>query len=211
MPEAPEVFVLAQAANLKYDANYVAHGKQLFTPDGLVWSFGLTGTVGINLLGELVKLNTGKIHGAVRPQLENEPEPKCQWLTASPEELQAALSSWTTKHKRLGDLLLDQHEIAGIGIAWGSEIAAAAGPDVRLDLRACLQPEALTTSLLEAMLAVRERSMATYRPLIQAAIDDDQLDHFITTWFYTLYEHRLMSVYKTGTPLVLGGRTWWVQ
>jgi len=217
MPEAPEVYILAAAANAKYGGGYVANGKQLFTPRE-IWSFGLTGTVALDGDGNLIKVASGQVYGAVKPRAPTEEEDEeglskegsCRWLTASEDELRATLHRWTTMRRRLDLLLLDQTEVAGIGVVWGSEIVAEAGIELSLQLKASQQPAAMLAHLLPAMLSVRQRAMATYGAFLQEELAEGRLDAFLERWFKNLYAVRDMQVYKIGQPMPLGGRTWWV-
>jgi formamidopyrimidine-DNA glycosylase len=129
------------------------------------------------------------------------------WCTATRAQLEAATSSWTYSRKQLGALLLDQHIIAGIGVAWGSEILREAG-HLRPELPAKIQS---LCRLVEAMCAVRDKAWAVYVKAVDECPDKVQ---FVNDWFENLYSVRAMEVYgKTDgscETVKAGARMWWV-
>lgn len=213
MPEGPEVWILSQAINKfkNYD-DACAHGKHLIIKDTMEgddiyfdWSFGLTGEVRINDAGILVKHNVGAIYGEQNMSrckeelLENL---GISWIHASEEELQKVINKWAKLKRVLGALLLDQSQIAGIGVAWGSEILFRAG--LRPDVKACEQD---LSKLLKAMIEVRDEICKLY---FDELVKTNDVKEFINSWFSSLYKIRVMKAYKKGTQVKVSGRTWWV-
>lgn len=193
MPEGLEVHhlgTMVRAAGIPART----HGKHLFVYDQ-DWSFGLTGRVHYDGT-TLVKVNAGRIYGTVKTS---------ETATAGVDFATATLTNFSNvvrdvfmdSRKQLGSLLLDQTHIAGIGVAWGSEILHAAGrlhpgkPAKDQDLR----------GLAAAIVSIRDTALHSYR-------STHDLD--INGWFECLYRVRTMVVYGKGTPVVAGGRTWWV-
>lgn len=227
MPEGLEVFILSKAINicLHSDTASYARGKQLFLPTQEVcYSFGLHGTVNINIsTGIISKQNHGGITGSITA-LTNEQEAiennnggngnsssgnsVLDWMTASVDQLHHYIMQyWQPSGKQLGTLLLNQSSIRGIGVAWGSEILYRAG-GLRPDVKACHQN---VNTLATSMVAVREEFLALYDNYLMEECDKGAVVDFINNWFYNLYSVRNshMCVYKKGTPVKSGGRTWW--
>jgi hypothetical protein len=75
------------------------------------------------------------------------------WMLATEEQLFQQLQSWMTSRKQLASLIVDQSRIAGIGVAWGSEILHRA----RLlpHVASCKQQESMHL-LLPAILSIRQ-------------------------------------------------------
>jgi hypothetical protein len=210
MPEGVEVHVLARAL-VRAGIPCLAHGKHIYAR-GHDYSFGLVGRL------RLERDATGAlaIHKVVSPRVPSgavEPEgpPRAagagnvDWATASAEELAAATATWGSRARCLGALLLDQSLVAGIGVAWGSEILHAAGalnpvlPANAQDLR----------RLVPSMCAVRDAAVERYAAALEAATDPVE---FVNDWFHNLYAVRgdLLAVYKSGTVVMAAGRAWWV-
>ena len=205
MPEGPEVYALAAALN-KCGVPAASYGKHLFVAHE-DWSFGLSGTVALQH-GVLSKINkgfaTGGIKGAGSLQdVVASNKLGVDWVTGAPEDLLHVVTTWRTSGKTLASLLLDQSQIAGIGVAWGSEVASAAGLDPR---RSAASQSHLLSSLVDAMVAFRHRVVDIYAGYIARK---DAAD-VVNGWFRNLYAIRAMRVYKVGSPVHIHGRTWWV-
>lgn len=211
MPEGPEIWMLSKAINLYYaTANKTTSvGKHLFLLDTKEnWSFGLTGKVCIKEngtgTGDLCKRNLGAIYGhqVCYEDLHAETSKLgLDFMTAEKEELQTEISKWTTSKKLLAGLLLDQTRIAGIGVAWGSEILYKA--QLRPDKKACEQN---LTALVDSMITVRDEIKVVYETCLQ---EPSSMKEFINQWFTNLYELRQMNVYKKGTKVQVLGRSWY--
>jgi hypothetical protein len=200
MPEGLEVYHLARvlrASGVAPDAHSV--GKHLYVY-GQDWTFGLSGRVRLGPDGKLQKVNTGRVHGSVVDLGVGDPcEPRLgvDFAWAAYDTLAAAVHGhWTGSRRLLGPLMLDQDVVAGIGVAWGSEILKAAGglhpgrPAKDQDLR----------GLAAAMCRVRDAALAQYSDRVKD----------VDGWFDSLYAVRTMAVYKKGLPVEVGGRTWWM-
>lgn len=208
MPEGPEVWILSEAINKFYHSHKtVSYGKHLFIftdAGGENWSFGLTGMVQINDNNQLVKLNTGWLHGEQVRFEKYEFEIQnlgVDWLTCKEEKLQSEVNRWIKCTRKLGGLMLDQTKISGIGVAWGSEILFRAG--LRPDMRACDQN---LSKLVDSMIYIREKIKKVY----SEQVSEDNCKQFINEWYVNLYDIREMEIYKKGSKLEVLGRSWWV-
>lgn len=216
MPEGPEVWILSKAINMRAKKyNSFAHGKHLIyektLEDTLLndvvyidWSFGLTGKVHINN-SIIEKVNSGVVHGSQCMSHNKNALLKklgISWLHASEEQLQTVVNTWAGLNRMLGLLLLDQSQICGIGVAWGSEILWKA--KLHPNDIACNQNLSV---LVKALISVRDEIQKVYEAELNKTTD---IDGFINNWFYNLYAIRYMNIYKKGTQMQVGGRTWWV-
>ena len=218
MPEGPEVWILSEAINKFYHSEKTrAYGKHLFVfpplekvesntnlKCGENWSFGLTGKICLSDNNELIKINAGWICGDQVSFDNYELEIKklgINWLTSSEADLHKEVDSWIKSKKKLAGLLLDQTNISGIGVAWGSEILFKAG--LRPDMRACDQA---LTLLADSMIEIREKIKKKY----SEQVDENNCKVFINNWFENLYDIRVMSIYKKGSKIEVLGRSWWV-
>ena len=213
MPEGPEVWALARAVNAYFHDNNInetvfSFGKQLiFTNAKECWSFGLNGTVTIDpYTKQLIKLNTGYVPGEVTSNVDvssYENSTVINWLNATKEQLDNLVAIISKSKKMLGPLLLDQNVIAGIGVAWGSEILNKAGllPNVK-----AYQQD--LSKLAEVMYNIGSEIRVTYGFYVLEQVDIKQ---FILKWFRNLYAVRQMEVYKNGVIISVGGRNWWIR
>lgn len=211
MPEGPEVWILSHAINAFFKDEHTSesYGKHLFISDE-DWSFGLTGHVRITDTNEIEKVNAGWLHGDKKPLQSCIPyRTQCNfganWMTSSKSELQREVDKWKTSKKKLAGLILDQTKIAGIGVAWGSEILHKAG--LKPQVRTCDQD---ISELVDVMIKVREKVKKEYLHLFKEENKKDKVKEFINGWFENLYEMREMKVYKKGTKIEVLGRTWWI-
>ena len=209
MPEGPEVWILSEAINKYYHfEKTVVYGKHLFVfnneKEGENWSFGLTGKVQITDDDKLNKLNTGWIYGEKIKFDNYTSETKklgIDWLTCSKEDLHKEVDTWIKSKQKIAALMLNQHLISGIGVAWGSEILYKAG--LRPDMRACDQ---VLNKLADTMYEIRENIKILY----SEQVDESNCKEFINEWFTNLYEIREMNVYKKSSQIKVLGRNWWV-
>lgn len=209
MPEGPEVWILSEAINCFYkNDNTFAYGKHLFLRNEQQdWSFGLGGKVRINNeTGVLEKRTDGYVTGNVNEYNGLIVGLGTNWLTASLDELKKSIEFILQKHgrKKLGVVLLDQKIIAGIGVAWGSEICFRA--QVRPDLSVQEQDLSL---LAEAMVFKRNEIKNVYLTSLQRCED---VKEFINNWFENLYRIRIrnMLVYFSTAKVKVNGRNWWI-
>ena len=213
MPEGPEVWALARAVNAYFHDNNInetvfSFGKQLiFTNAKEAWSFGLNGTVTIDTYTkQVIKLNTGYVPGEVTTNIDvnkYENSSIIDWLNATKEQLNDFVLSISKSKKMLGPLLLDQNIIAGIGVAWGSEILNKAGllPNVK-----AYQQD--LSKLAEVIYNIGSEIRVTYGFYV---LEQVNIQLFILKWFRNLYEVRQMEVYKKGQSIAVGGRNWWIR
>jgi formamidopyrimidine-DNA glycosylase len=204
MPEGPEVWILSKAINMHFnEQKSESRGKHLFILDVKEnWSFGLTGKVQLDEKNELAKINAGWIYGDKIPYdiLENEiGKLGIDFMNANEELFREEVDKWIKSKKKLAGLMLDQTKIAGIGVAWGSEILFRAG--LRPDMRTCDQN---LSKLADSILYIRNDIKNIYEKELK------EPESLINGWFENLYEVRQMQVYKKGSKVEVLGRSWWV-
>ncbi len=207
MPEGPEVYILSKAINRFYknDNFSQAIGKHLQLKEkNEDWSFGLQGKVRLNEKGELSKPSYAAFTAGYIKQINECKQLGLNWLTITEEEVLMEIEKWSKRKKKLAALLLDQQLIAGIGVAWGSEILHLAN----IDPNQCVQKEKVG-DLAKAIIEIRDFAKETYDSLF-TSVNDDNLHDFINDWFENLYKERKMKVYRLGTKKEVSGRTWWV-
>jgi formamidopyrimidine-DNA glycosylase len=211
MPEGPEVWILSQAINAYYkEVKTVSYGKHLFILDKTEnWSFGLTGKVKITHPNELVKINSGWIYGSEDKYINIETEKSklgVNFMSSSKEDLEKVVEGWIKSKKKLTGLIMDQTNISGIGVAWGSEILFLAG--LRPELKACEQNISL---LVDSILYIREKIKNIYENELKEKNNEKELlKTFINNWFENVYMIRDMNIYKKGSKIQVLGRSWWV-
>ena len=203
MPEAPEVWALHKAIE-RYGLKCEAYGKHLFV-NGCDISFGLKGKVRL-VDGNIEKSSNHWMLGYNRPcthlsELIRTNKLGINWMTAIGVEIIQLIDFWKNSRRKLAVLILDQSQIAGIGVAWGSEICYRAG--LSLDIPAKEQDlSCLATVLLEMRVHISE----IYRNFIE----NNEPEAVINNWFDNLYQIRKMKVYKKGKQFDIAGRTWWI-
>lgn len=204
MPEGPEVWILSKAINKYYGYEKTkAYGNDLFVfnDDSCEkWSFGLTGRVQILDDGKLIKLDTGWIYGD-KIHCDDFQNLGIDWLTCSEAELRKEVDRWIKSKKKIADLMLNQHLISGIGLAWGSEILYESY--LRPDMRCCDQ---VLNRLANAMLKIRGNIKKKYIE----ELDSSDCKEFINQWYINLYEIRDTTIYQRGSQLKVLGKYWWV-
>lgn len=210
MPEGLEVFMLGDI--LKYlEIDIKTHGKHLLYRDtgGRCYdiTFGLVGKIHLSKTDtgyDIQKLSNTPLSGDIRHIPDFESIIKnlgVDWVSASREQLLAVIDTWKDRPKKIAALLLDQHEIAGIGVAWGSEILH----------RASIHPTALADTvnmetLVNAMIDIRDHGIAMYRNI---SVGDPE--YFANRWFGNLYNVRKMEVYKVGKEVSVSGRKFYTM
>jgi len=207
MPEGPEIRALAYALTRAGIPGITSFGKHLLVGDE-DWSFGLNGRVRLTAVdrAQLQKIEPrGGLAGTVVHTTPTSTS-AVDWATATLPQLRTVVDTkWRGSRKQLGALLLEQkHDVAGIGIAWGSEILHAAGrlrPDVPAN-RQCLD------GLADAMMTIRDTVwMTQYVPAIESALN---VLEFVNAWCENLYAIRQMAVYCHGHVVLAQGRKWWM-
>ncbi len=209
MPEGPEVYALAKAvAHLHIPCT--ARGKHLFVYDQ-DWSFGLSGTVQYHPdTHTLTKRATGHVAGGVvNESKSDEDKLGVDFMTATARALRNRLMEEAGSRKTLGALLLDQGVIAGIGVAWGSEICARAGvtPSTKV-LHVNVE------ELARAVVHVRDAVKALYDGVVdRQCTNATACAEFVNGWFKNLYSARegTLTVYGVGDKITVAGRNWWVK
>jgi formamidopyrimidine-DNA glycosylase len=231
MPEGPEVWFLAQAVRAVVGSGpgvptVTAHGKHLVI-GRMHHHFGLSGRLrcvpsspGALAAGpghDFVHVHDGggggegpaKVTGHVAV-LGPDPAPEVaalaavgvDWMTADAKALEAAVFANRTRRVKLGAWMLDQHCIAGVGVAWASEIAAEAGLDVTKPLNA-----QNLRHLGQAYITVRDRVTAVYAALVPP--DPAAGVEAVNAWFGNLYAVRPVAVYGKGVPVKVASRMFW--
>jgi len=206
MPEGPEVWILSKAVNIHFnEQKSLSYGKHLFILDTKEnWSFGLTGKVQLDEKNELIKVNTGWIYGdqVKYENLENDVgKLGIDFMTADEYIIREEVDKWIKSKKKLAGIMLDQTKIAGIGVAWGSEILFKAG--LRPDIKACDQN---LSTLADSILYIRNHIKNIY----EKELKEKGAQEVIGKWFENLYEVRGMQIYKKGSKIEVLGRSWWV-
>ena len=146
MPEGPEVWILGEAICSKYQSNISKSiGKHLIIPssycncnfenmelsqnDEIIWSFGLNGKIFINADDKLYKpteenwvfgknkilSNTTNINNHLK--ISN-----IDWMNSDDNDMHNFIQKLSKSRGKLGPALINQSNICGIGVAWGSEI-----------------------------------------------------------------------------------------
>lgn len=214
MPEGPEVYELAQLLRRAGYADASAHGKHLLCRE-LHFTFGLTGGLRLPTDRTLPPVHTAsrrsQVNGAVKtydgtlPALVKELKLGADWMTASATTLQAVINASASRKVKLGAWMLDQTEIAGVGVAWGSEIAALANLDVAA--RMCDQN---LRNLGAAYVSVRNSAIDTYNAYIDSVVTDAAaVADAVNGWYLNLERVRVMRAYNVGTPVTVTGRNFW--
>jgi formamidopyrimidine-DNA glycosylase len=210
MPEGPEVWILSEAINKYYSYDKTKSvGKHLIIKDtSKDWSFGLTGRVEIDDKDELHKLDFGWLYGTKDDYNDNDNDNKAiDWMQTNKTELENVINKWKTSKKMLGTLLLDQSNIMGIGVAWGSEILFEA--NLKPNVKTCEQAQSLH-KLVDAMLEIRKTIKSDYKKELTKHKTKENIKKFINGWYNNLYEIRKMNVYKKGKKIQVAGRSWWI-
>lgn len=218
MPEAFEIWALSQLINQAKCNDIVKTypvGKELYiwysNGSAEIWSFGLTGQVFLNEMGNLEKLGKGWINGKKQKYSGTLQEmfnkQKQSILFISFENLANTIHNISTMKKMLGPTLIEQHDnLLGIGVAWGSEICHQA--KLNPAKRCCDQDLSL---LIDTIIDIRNKVITLYASFINNSTTDATAHaNAINNWFYNLYAIRSMKVYKQGTKIEVNKRNWWI-
>ena len=214
MPEGPEVLMLSKAfKHLGFETEAI--GKHLLIKDlhtGIRFdiSFGLVGKITVDENLNITKVINNQLPSGDMKEIISFHEVAenlgIDWLSSSRSDIQNVVTKWTSRKKQIGSLLLDQHEICGIGIAWGSEILHKAGinPSEKANTFIFLS---LTDPLIDAIISTKEKVIKLYSQVLK---QDGRL--FVNGWFNNLYKIResSMSIYKKGIEVTVSGRTFYV-
>ncbi len=208
MPEGPEIYILNIALNkANFDVN--SYGKHIYIPNlNQDWAFALNGKVNITKDGNLIKKETAWMSGSIKEvnsleDLIQKNKLGINWIFSLKNDIEELVNKWKTSRRALGTLLLDQSFIAGIGIAWGSEI-----------LHYCnLKPEIPAqkqdlSNLTDSILHFQYYSKNLYITFLNEWKGKEI--EFINSWFDNLYKIRNMKIYKKGKITKVSGRNWWV-
>jgi len=205
MPEGPEIWALAEALTAS-GVPAIAYGKHLLHDKHDI-HFGLNGRAMLTADGHLQHVRTNGINGRVVPcadlsEMISSNDLGIDWMTASPAALQRAISLAYRSRKQLGPWMLQQKCIAGVGVAWASEIMHLAG---LIPNKPCSEQN--LHHLAEAYVAIRDAVRSLYSEYVSSAAS---MKDFVYGWCENLYSHRDMKVYKKGTPVLASGRTYWI-
>lgn len=212
MPEGPEVYLLSVHLQ-RLGVPCFAYGKHIFVEINPSEnklrdiSFGLYGRVYYSKKDNVLeKVLGGPISGDdkivtvtnISKDLGLGPD----YMSLTLEQCQALVRKWATMKRTLASIMLDQEEIAGLGVAWISEIAYRAG---RLDLS--LKAKDLDLRALpNTMMAVQEY----IKKELQDIFSTWDSETFVNGWFQNIYKVRQMLVYKKGRPVLIHSRQFWM-
>lgn len=209
MPEGPEVWLLSKAINQYFnrEEKTISYGKHLFLVEQKNnMSFGLTGRVNLSSEDDIMKVNSGWIHGDINNYEDLDTEKNklgIDFMTSDSSHITEAINKWKKSKKTLASLMLDQSLISGIGVAWGSEILHIA--NLMPNIKACDQD---LSGLADSMIQIREYVINKYEKDLKD--NEHKLKDYINMWFENLYQIRNMNVYKKGTQIKVSSRTWWI-
>lgn len=217
MPEGPEVFLLTFHLQ-KLGLNCFSYGKHLFIDEGnnekiRDISFGLYGKVYF-ANNKLDKIKAGPVSGddkiidksARNTNFGFGPD----FMTMSKDDFEKFVNTKLAISKRqLATFLLDQDEIAGLGVAWISEIAHIADlTDSDLSHKCNNLDELKRYRLIDAMFQVQ----TIVKDIILNQTTNLDSISFVNEWFENVYRIRapFIRVYRKGRPVLIGSRQFWV-
>jgi hypothetical protein len=213
MPEGPELYILSHAINCIIGPMTITRGKQLFFcyPSIEKWSFGLHGGIHLDDNGNFTKTFNGNICGDIHTIQDIETEINKlgpDFMMSIPSDIHDEIKKWKGYKKKLSGLMLTQTKIAGIGVAWGSEILHAC--KLKPNIRASNQD---LTELGQKICNYRDYIKKEYIALFNKYCENSSAKSFINEWPRPLYVHRerMLNVYKKGQKILITGRTWWVK
>lgn len=210
MPEGFEIYILTKCLQ-KLDYDCKCYGKHIFIIDSKQdWNFGLQGKLNIDQNEILHKIETNWMSGTSKSinsfeDMITTNRLGLDLLRATKNEITQVIDNWKTSRKMLGVLVLDQSQIAGIGVAWGSEILNLA--NLRPDIQARHQD---LSKLVDTIIKIRTITIELYNKIMQEYENQDNLEYFVNEWYENLYNRRQMKVYKIGSMLTVVGRRWWI-
>jgi formamidopyrimidine-DNA glycosylase len=209
MPEGPEIASLCKRLKiLGLDVETI--GKHLLYKNSrnecFDISFGLVGKIKLIKSADgydIEKITTSSLSGDIRQVPDFDSVIKnlgVDWLSSDRESLLKVVQSWSGRNKKIAALLIDQHDIAGIGVAWGSEI---------LDF-ASIHPSTPATEvdierLVDSIISIGEKAMEVYDNY------DEEPEKFVDRWFINLYSVRRMESYKKGNTVMVSGRKFYTN
>ena len=209
MPEGPEVYILSKALkDLAFETKSI--GKHLLLTDWnngekLDYSFGLVGKIFLKDDMSIEKITNPLIpSGNISTFQESKTNLGIDWMMASKEDLEVVVKSWLNRKKQIGALLLDQSEIAGIGVAWASEILfdCKISPTIKANMFTFLN---LKDKFLDSLVSVRDKIKKIYCNFLAKSTDKKL---FVNQWFNNLYTQRepYMKIFKKGSEVKVSGR-----
>ncbi len=205
MPEGPDVWYLCRLINrLNYNLSVYSHGKHIYVKKNdkyIDYSFGLTGKL-IVYNGEISKNNCGFLPGDTNIVSSIGEGLGVSFMDMELEDFQKIVDEKFKNSKAvLATTILNQKIIAGIGIAWGSEILHIAGlkPDVKANIQDL-------SNLPDAMYQVKKTCKELFTQICDN-IPEDELINTINTFNYRILP---MKVYKKGTHCIVSKRTWYI-
>ena len=217
MPEGPEVAFLSKSLNIYYNDNSFssAYGKHLLLKNKEDWSFGLNGTVHINEKNELIKNKDKWVSGNISSFTSistfiTTNKLGINWLTSSKQQIHTIVQQWAHSKKTLASLLLDQSQIAGIGVAWGSEILFQSNLKPELKAIDQLINDSIINHFVTIIAHIGIHALYQYDIYLSKAKNNQDLKNVVQNWYHNLYAERTMHVYKKGKKIKVGGRSWWV-
>ena len=209
MPESPEISSLCKRLKM-LGLEVESIGKHILYKNSrnecFDISFGLVGKIKLlkTIDGyDIEKISTSSLSGDIRqiPNFKSIVDNLgIDWLTSDKINLLTVVQSWSSRAKKIASLLIDQHEISGIGVAWGCEILNDAS----------IHPSALANGiniekLVDSMISIRESAMKVYDNY------DQDPEKFVEDWYKNLYFIRRMNVYNKGTVVMISGRKFYTQ
>lgn len=213
MPEFAECWALGYALDKLGVKNKII-GKHLII-DRLDYSFGLNGHIHIKAKNEKENLfrieHKGYgIKGGVKEYNKEKLNLGLNFSECSMDEIDIVLLSWAKRNVKIGCFMLNQEEIAGIGVAWGSEILAKS--NISPDVKTSTLSKDDIKKLCKTMIDVRDKALCDYRLFIDKMKNKSDLLEFVNGWFKNLYEVREMEVYKKSeTFVIVNGRKFWIK
>lgn len=201
MPEGPDVWYLAKLINRIHPVS--AHGKHIYvaSPAGFIdYSFGLTGKMLVTPT-TISKNSCGYLPGDVDTVPVVGHGLGVSFMSMELEDFKKIVSEHFVKSRAmLATVMLNQKIIAGIGVAWGSEILHLA--DLMPHIKACDQD---LGKLADAMYQIKTFCMENFGRIADN-VTDAELIEVINTFNYRILP---MKVYKVGKQCQVGNRTWW--
>ena len=205
MCEGPEVFALANALACA-DVSAFSYGTHLFVEQSQEdWRFLSNGCNVV--LNEDGSLENSRWHGVTRSpasspaDLISHNNLGIDWMQASPMEILYVVEKWSKSRKPLGARIASQFDMAGLGVAWGSEVCHQAHvvppePSNEQDLG----------NVAEALISARNTLENFYSDMVTP----ENAREFISEWPLNVFNSRTMLVYEQGDPVAVNGYTWWV-
>jgi formamidopyrimidine-DNA glycosylase len=228
MPEGPEVFFLAYHLREKLGIHCQSYGKHLFiqTPDNSDnssreirdISFGLYGRVFFdNISKKVIKVKAGPISGDDKLISNDEYNLLLLGKKLGPDFMQMTREEMEkfvfekvgNSRRQLAAVLLDQEEIAGLGVAWISEIAHLSNfTEIELSAKGKDLDELKKFKLVDAMFQIQ----TIIKNFLFDLIKDLDSVSFVNEWYENLYKIRepFIKAYRKGRPVLIGSRQFWI-